>query len=89
MLTRMLHKAGLFVGDRLLGAVPSNPHGHYEDEEVLRFHDRVLEANGCNWMFNGDAGNLVMSEGAHRCNRSPPPSHPAMSFRAVAFAEAA
>jgi len=70
MLTRMLHKAGLFVGDRLLGAVPSNPHGHYEDEEVLGFHDKVLESNGCNWMFSGDADNLIMSEAAQRWMRT-------------------
>jgi hypothetical protein len=32
---------------------------------------------------------IVFATAMFSCNRSPPPSHPAMSFRAVAFAEAA
>jgi hypothetical protein len=39
-------RAGLFIGDSLLGAAVGNPHGHYEDVEFLEFHKRVLRANG-------------------------------------------
>ncbi len=49
MTTQLLHSAGLFVGDDLLGAVPSNPYGHFEDREVVRLHDAILRDNGCNW----------------------------------------
>jgi hypothetical protein len=37
------------MGHRLLGAMDSNAYGHYEDEEVVAFHDHVLETNGLNW----------------------------------------
>jgi hypothetical protein len=39
-------KAGLFIGDSLLGAAAGNLNGHYEDVEFLEFHKRVLRANG-------------------------------------------
>jgi hypothetical protein len=42
---QLLHRAGLFLGHDLLGAHPSNPHGHYEDEEVLALHREILAAN--------------------------------------------
>jgi hypothetical protein len=46
---RLLHAAGLFVGDDLIGAMPYNPYGHYEDREVVRIHDQILRDNGVNW----------------------------------------
>ena len=49
LLTELLHRAGLFVGDDLLGAMPSNPYGHFEDREVLRIHEQLLRDNGMNW----------------------------------------
>lgn len=49
LLTELLHEAGLFVGDDLLGAMPSNPYGHFEDREVLRIHEQILRDNGMNW----------------------------------------
>ncbi|MEN8240180.1 MAG: sulfotransferase [Actinomycetota bacterium] len=52
LLTELLHRAGLFVGDDLLGALPSNPYGHFEDKEVLRIHDRILRDNGLNWQVD-------------------------------------
>jgi glycosyltransferase involved in cell wall biosynthesis len=42
----LLHSAGLFLGDRLLAADPSNPRGHYEDLEFLEFHRELLRAHG-------------------------------------------
>lgn len=61
MLTQVLHEAGLFVGDRLLGANPYNPYGHFEDQDVLEFHDKVLQSNQSNWMFDGNATDLWLS----------------------------
>ncbi|MBA2336797.1 MAG: hypothetical protein H0V96_03390 [Acidimicrobiia bacterium] len=49
MVTQLLHAAGLFVGDDLLGAMPSNPYGHFEDTEVVAIHERILADNSVNW----------------------------------------
>ena len=46
---QLLHAAGLFVGDDLIGAMAYNPYGHYEDREVLTIHDQILRENGRNW----------------------------------------
>jgi hypothetical protein len=46
---QLLHTAGLFVGDDLVGKMPYNPYGHYEDREVLAIHDQILRDNGFNW----------------------------------------
>lgn len=69
MVTRMLHRAGLFVGDKLLGAGPSNPYGHFEDEEVIAFHDRILRENGRSWTFDGRASDLTLAEDEFRWMR--------------------
>jgi GT2 family glycosyltransferase len=42
----LVHAAGLFLGERLLGADPSNPCGHFEDLDFLQFHQRALAAHG-------------------------------------------
>lgn len=52
LLTELLHSAGLFVGDDLLGALPSNPYGHFEDREVMGLHEAVLRDNGFNWQVD-------------------------------------
>lgn len=49
--TRLLHAAGLFIGDELLGALPSNPYGHFEDSEVVGLHDGLLKDNGLRWQL--------------------------------------
>lgn len=46
MTARILHQAGLFLGDELLGAHPSNPYGHFEDLEALNLHEEILADNG-------------------------------------------
>lgn len=52
LLTQLLHRAGLFVGDDLLGAMPSNPYGHFEDREVLRLHRAILGRHGDDWQWD-------------------------------------
>jgi hypothetical protein len=52
LLTQLLHRAGLFVGDDLLGAMPSNPYGHFEDREVLELHREVMEDHGVGWQVD-------------------------------------
>ncbi|MFM7250000.1 MAG: sulfotransferase [Planctomycetaceae bacterium] len=46
LLTSILAAAGVHVGDQLMGAAESNPHGHFEDLEFYALHQRVLAANG-------------------------------------------
>lgn len=48
----LLHRGGLFLGDDLLGAMPSNPYGHFEDREFLELHREILEANGESWQVD-------------------------------------
>ena len=49
MVTELLHRGGLFVGYDLIGAMPSNPYGHYEDREVLAIHREIMGDNEMNW----------------------------------------
>ncbi|MCI5122532.1 MAG: hypothetical protein D3908_15360, partial [Candidatus Electrothrix sp. AUS4] len=41
--------AGLHLGEKLLGAMPSNPLGHFEDTSVIAFHDKLLKQSGAFW----------------------------------------
>ena len=62
LLTELLHTAGLFVGDRLLGAQRSNPHGHFEDMEVLELHRQIMADHGLSWQVD-DAQLFHISSG--------------------------
>ena len=50
--TQLLHRAGLFVGSDLLGAMPTNPYGHFEDRDFLRLHRNILERHGTDWQWD-------------------------------------
>ncbi|TCJ20696.1 hypothetical protein E0L93_00240 [Rubrobacter taiwanensis] len=52
---QILHRAGLFLGDRMLSEHASNPHGHFEDLEVLELHERILADNGLTWQVCGSS----------------------------------
>lgn len=45
----MFSAAGLHLGDKLLGAKPSNPYGHFEDTSVISIHDKFLKMQGHAW----------------------------------------
>ncbi|WP_111538023.1 hypothetical protein [Palleronia aestuarii] len=47
-----LRECGLFVGDTLLAGNSSNPHGHFEDQEVIDIHNAIFAANGTDWMLD-------------------------------------
>jgi hypothetical protein len=49
---QLLHRAGLFLGDELLEALPSNPYGHFEDEEVVALHHQILADNDMTWLVD-------------------------------------
>lgn len=46
---RALHSSGLDLGSSLLGSEPSNPYGHFEDENCIAVHDRLLAAESLTW----------------------------------------
>lgn len=52
LLTQLLHASGLFVGERLLGAQPSNPYGHFEDMEAMELHQDIMRAAGLDWQVD-------------------------------------
>lgn len=49
---QLLHRAGVFLGDQLLEANYSNVHGHVEDREIVRFHDKILADNELTWQVD-------------------------------------
>ena len=55
MTMQALARAGLVVGDALIGADPTNPDGHFEDVETVRAHDAWLAAAGTDWRHAGPA----------------------------------
>lgn len=42
----LLHGAGLFIGERLMGPYQGNEKGHFEDLDFYEFHKRALTAAG-------------------------------------------
>jgi hypothetical protein len=52
LVCQLLHRAGLFLGYNLMGASFSNPHGHFEDVEVVDLHEQILADNGRTWMVS-------------------------------------
>ncbi|NNC93537.1 MAG: hypothetical protein HKN80_13725 [Acidimicrobiia bacterium] len=48
----IVHRSGLHLGDRLLGPLPSNPRGHFEDLGIVHFHDELLRANSRSWVVS-------------------------------------
>ena len=50
LVCQLLNRAGLFLGYDLLGPTFSNPHGHFEDTEIMDFHEQLLGDNGRTWL---------------------------------------
>ncbi len=48
-----LHRAGLNLGDKLMGANPSNPDGHFENCDIVALHKDMLAANQRDWFTPG------------------------------------
>ncbi len=46
--------AGLFLGEDLLGAKPTNPFGHYEDREFFEINEALLALNFDRWDMVSD-----------------------------------
>ncbi|MDI3547538.1 MAG: hypothetical protein PWR10_1190 [Halanaerobiales bacterium] len=50
MIAGVLNKLGINMGDKLLGKSPSNPLGHFEDEDFLDLNERILKAARGSWL---------------------------------------
>lgn len=48
--TDYLNQCGLHIGDRLLGANPTNPRGHFEDLDFLELQSSILNRDKMNWL---------------------------------------
>lgn len=51
MVAELFHNAGLFLGFDLLEPTESNKHGHFEDWDIMQFHNSLLDELGMNWKF--------------------------------------
>ena len=49
LLANLLNQAGLSLGEKLLGPMDSNPKGHFEDYDFLKFHKELLAFNRQTW----------------------------------------
>jgi len=54
LIAKGLHECGVHMGDRLLSGLADNPQGHFEDTEILAWHEQVLRQEGGTW-FNPPA----------------------------------
>lgn len=50
LIAHWLQTCGLYIGDDLLPAYPSNPQGHFEDVHFMRFQRRILKDNGLGYL---------------------------------------
>jgi len=46
LISSLVQRAGIHIGEKLLGASPSNPRGYFEDLDFYEFHDRLLHERG-------------------------------------------
>lgn len=61
---QLLYRSGVFLGYDMLPRNRSNPHGHFEDREIVSYHDKILEDNGLTWQVDGSS--LPVVEDSHR-----------------------
>lgn len=49
LVTGLLHRCGLYLGNNLLMGAKDNPKGHYEDRRFININNNILRANGGSW----------------------------------------
>jgi hypothetical protein len=54
-----LHKCGVHMGERLLGAHQSNKYGHYEDIDFVHFNEKILKLSGGSWHSPPDENRII------------------------------
>ena len=53
MTMQVLKQAGLYIGEELTPADPSNADGHFEDVQTVALHDDWLAQNNSTWLHTG------------------------------------
>lgn len=63
LVAHAFHEAGLFLGDDLIDAAPSNPYGHFESRQIVDFHLDVIRKEGLRnrWTFIKKEGAISAS----------------------------
>ncbi|KPA20547.1 hypothetical protein shim_35380 [Shimia sp. SK013] len=61
-LSQNCQAAGLFLGDTLLGAKPSNPFGHFEDKDFFQVNEAILSTNLARWDMSHDLAPVIRPE---------------------------
>lgn len=51
--TECLHNAGLYLGDALIEGNEFNQHGHFEDQHIVAFHEKILQSHGLRNKWQG------------------------------------
>jgi len=64
-MANLLKDSGLFIGDRLAGATPSNVKGHFEDIDILEFHERMLKTNNTTMYLHQDRKMILTPQFYH------------------------
>lgn len=49
LVTGLLHKCGLYLGNNLLMGAKDNPTGHFEDRRFINLNNQLLISNGGTW----------------------------------------
>lgn len=49
LLAQVLNSVGIRFGSQLVNASENNPHGHFEDIPLVKFHEAVLAENRSSW----------------------------------------
>lgn len=65
LLASWLHWCGFNLGSQMLGAGNGNSEGHFEDLEIFKLHESILEENRKKYLI-GDNAPIVFSEKAYR-----------------------
>lgn len=61
LIANWLGQSGMNLGARLIGATPSNKLGHFEDIEIVEFHEDLLRYNSTN-LYEGIGESLTFSD---------------------------
>ena len=63
-----LHDSGVFMGEDLIGACPSNIYGHYENRRFVELNNAILLKSGGSW-DNPPAEEKILDAGKQLKNR--------------------
>jgi hypothetical protein len=59
LVAKGLCEAGVCMGQNLLGPGPGNPHGHFEDVQLIKLNDKILSLAGGSWKAPPDEHDII------------------------------